>query len=422
MEKTLQEQLVELKSQLETSLTEKAKSEIALQIKSLEEKMKPVDLTEIKAEIKKVTDWQVTKDEADKKNQQALDELIAHQSKRKGPETGTSFKDALGEAMEQKKEQIAGYRKNDRRTVSIEIKSVGNMGSGNLTTSGTETFSGNTMIGGVGRKPYEISHIRNIVNVQPIATDSAFVVRDAAGEGGPVATAMGVAKPQSDRDYVKLIVPVTKIAHYFKIPEEMLADNSWLKNEISSIGLEELFAKEDDLLLNQVAGAGLFAGLTTATNSTAFAAPASLALAIDLANNYDVLVAAWTQARNAKVSPNAVLCNPSDYARMILTKESATSGTYVFGAPNIAIPNIFGIPLIPHTAITSDKFLMGDFSKVTLGQREGVSVRFYDQNEDDAIKNMVTVVIEERVTIVAGRADYLYYGDFSDGRAALETA
>ena len=56
MEKTLQEQLVELKSQLETSLTEKAKSEIALQIKSLEEKMKPVDLTEIKAEIKKVTD------------------------------------------------------------------------------------------------------------------------------------------------------------------------------------------------------------------------------------------------------------------------------------------------------------------------------------------------------------------------------
>lgn len=421
MEKTLQEQLVELKSQLETSLTEKAKSEIALQIKSLEEKMKPVDLTEIKAEIKKVTDWQVTKDEADKKNQQALDELIAHQSKRKTPEKGTSFKDALGEAMEQKKEQIAGYAKN-RSQINLELKAVGNMGSGNLTTSGTQTFSGNVMIGGIGRKPYEISHIRNIVNVQPIATDSAYVVRDAAGEGGPTAVAMAAAKPQSDRDYVKLIVPVTKIAHYFKIPEEMLADNSWLQNEISAIGVEELLAKEDDLLLNQVAAAGLFAGLTTATNSTAFAAPASLALGVDLANNYDVLVAAWTQARNAKVSPNYALCNPSDYAKMILTKESATSGTYVFGAPNIAIPNIFGIPLIPHTAMTSDKFLMGDFSKVTLGQREGVSVRFYDQNEDDAIKNMVTVVIEERVTIVAGRADYLYYGDFSDGRAALETA
>ena len=78
--------------------------------------------------------------------------------------------------------------------------------------------------------------------------------------------------------------------------------------------------------------------------------------------------------------------------------------------------------MVPHTAMTSDKFLIGDFSKVTLGQRAGFSVRFYDQNEDDAIKNMVTVVIEERVTIVEGSADYMYYGDLSDGREALEKA
>jgi len=83
---------------------------------------------------------------------------------------------------------------------------------------------------------------------------------------------------------------------------------------------------------------------------------------------------------------------------------------------------VFGVPVIAHTAIASDKFLFGDFSKVTIGQRAGVSVRFYDQNEDDAIKNMVTVVIEERLTVVADRADRLIYGDFSDARAALETA
>ena len=414
----IEQKLSELKTALEAATEKKMKEAISAEIKALEEKIPSVD--ELKTGIEDIKQWQVKKDEADKKNQEALDELIVSQQKRKTPETGTSFKDALGEAMEQKKADIQGYTKN-RQQVSLELKSVGNMGSGNLTTSGTVTFAGNTMIGGVGRKPYEISHIRNVVNVQPIATDSAYVIRDNAGEGGPTAVSPAGPKPQSDRDYVKLIVPVTKVAHYFKIPEEMLADNAWLQNEITAIGLEELLAKEDDLLLNQVAGAGLFGGLTTATNSTAFAAPASLALGVDLANNYDVLVAAWTQARNAKVSPNMVLCNPSDYAKMILTKESATNGAYVFGAPNIAIPNIFGIPLVPHTAMTSDKFLIGDFSKVTLGQRAGFSVRFYDQNEDDAIKNMVTVVIEERITVVAGRADYLYYGDFSDARTALET-
>ena len=416
-QKDFELKLAELKTALDASTDKKVKESIEKEIKALEAKF-PDLLKEVKDGLTEIKAWQVTKDEADKKNQQALDELIAHQSKRKGPETGTSFKDALGEAMEQKKADIQGYTKN-RQQVSLELKAVGNMGSGNLTTSGTETFAGNTMIGGVGRKPYEISHIRNVVNVQPIATDSAYVIRDNAGEGGPTAVQMGAAKPQTDRDYVKLIAPVTKIAHYFKIPEEMLSDNSWLQNEISGIGLEELLAKEDDLILNQVGGAGLFAGLTTATNSTAWAAPGSLALGIDQANNYDVLVAGWTQARNAKVSPNYILCHPSDYARMVLSK--ATTGEYVFGAPNVSIPNVFGIPIIPHTAMTSDKFLIGDFSKVKLGQREGVSVRLYDQNEDDAIKNMVTVVIEERITVVAGRADYLYYGDFSDSRTALET-
>lgn len=409
----IEQKLSELKTALEAATEKKMKEAISAEIKALEAKIPSVD--ELKTGIEDIKQWQVKKDEADKKNQEALDSLIANGQKR--DTKSATFNDALGEALEQKKEDLKSYGKK-RNQINIDIKAVGNMGAGNLTTSGTETFAGNTFLG-VGRKPYNVAHIRDILSVQPITTDSAYVIRDSGGEGGPTAVQMGAAKPQTDRDYVKLIAPVTKIAHYFKIPEEMLSDNSWLQNEISGIGLEELLAKEDDLILNQVGGAGLFAGLTTATNSTAWAAPGSLALGIDQANNYDVLVAGWTQARNAKVSPNYILCHPSDYARMVLSK--ATTGEYVFGAPNVSIPNVFGIPIIPHTAMTSDKFLIGDFSKVKLGQREGVSVRLYDQNEDDAIKNMVTVVIEERVTVVAGRADYLYYGDFSDSRTALET-
>lgn len=409
----IEQKLSELKTALEAATEKKMKEAISAEIKALEAKIPSVD--ELKTGIEDIKQWQVKKDEADKKNQEALDSLIANGQKR--DTKSATFNDALGEALEQKKEDLKSYGKK-RNQINIDIKAVGNMGAGNLTTSGTETFAGNTFLG-VGRKPYNVAHIRDILSVQPITTDSAYVIRDSGGEGGPTAVQMGAAKPQTDRDYVKLIAPVTKIAHYFKIPEEMLADNSWLQNEISSIGLEELFAKEDDLILNQVGAAGLFAGLTTATNSTAWAAPGSLATSIDQANNYDVLVAGWTQARNAKVNPNYILCHPSDYARMVLSK--ATTGEYVFGAPNVSIPNVFGIPIIPHTAMTSDKFLIGDFSKVKLGQREGVSVRFYDQNEDDAIKNMVTVVIEERITVVAGRADYLYYGDFSDSRTALET-
>ena len=392
-------------------------------IKSFNEKTASLE-NEIKA-VKEAADnaksAAVTVDETVKKNQEVIDAMQSFMQEQKSQkvENGVNFKDAIGEELEKRKSELSGFRQK-RNAVTLDLKAVGNMSSSNTTTSGTQRFLDPVGSGGVGRAPYEMAHIRNLPGVQtfsPSGSSDIYVIRDAGGEGGPTAVSMAAAKPQTDRDYVKLIVPITKIAHYFKIPEEMLEDISWLQSEISGIGVEELMAKEDDLFLNQVGAAGLFAGLTTATNSTAYSSPASLALLVPTPNNYDVLVAAWTQLRNLKNSGNAILCNPSDYAAMVLSK--STTGEYVFGAPNVAIPNVFGLPIVPHTSIASDKFLLGDFSKVRVAQRAGVSVRFYDQNEDDAIKNMVTVVIEERVAVVADRADRLIYGDFSDARTAL---
>jgi HK97 family phage major capsid protein len=197
-------------------------------------------------------------------------------------------------------------------------------------------------------------------------------------------------------------------------------DIAWMQDEITGVGVEELLGVEDSLMLTASASSTQFAGLNQSFNSTAFSAPASLALAIEAANNYDVLVAAWTQLRNLKSNATAVVLHPSDYAKLILTKD--TTGSYVFGAPNQAIPNLFGAPIVPHTAVTSDKYYLGDFSKVKVGVRAGLSVRFFDQDQDDAIKNLVTIVIEERITMAADRADRIIYGDFSSDAAALETA
>lgn len=412
--KELLDELETLKKDLETSLEAKADAKIEAKLAALN-----TGIDELKAQKPEVTAEEIKEIKSDLfATIRAFDLFQA-----KGafgtvkPQGEKSFKDELGEQLEKRKNDLVGYKSNDRKAFGFEIKAVGNMSAANTTISGTTTFQGANMLGVVGRKPYETVHIRDVMRVQAITSDSAYVIRDNFGEGGPAVVAPGGAKPQSDRDYVKLIQPVTKIAHYFKLPEEMLGDIPWLQNEITAVGVEDLLAKEDDLVLNQVAGAGLFAGLTTATNSTAFAAPASLALGVETPNNYDALVAAWTQLMTLKGRANYVLVNPADYAAMILSK--ATDGQYVFGAPNIAIPNIFGIPMIPHNAIGLDKFLLGDFNQAYIGQREGVSVRFYDQNEDDAIKNMVTVVIEERLTVIANRADKIIYGDFSDAKTAL---
>lgn len=407
----LQESFSKIENALGTKMADKVKSDIE------------AAFTPFQKEIGELKQYKIDAEKAAIENQKALDDLIAKSQKVEVKATD-NLHTAMAAAFAEKKDDLANYTKTGRKALQLEIKAVGDIGANNnITVSGTPAFMPGPGLWEPGRKPYEMRHIREFLRVvnQPAGMDT-HVIRDAGGEGGPTAVAAGAAKPQSDRDWVKTMIPITKIAHYYKVPEEYLADIAWMQDEITGVGVEELLAKEDELILTASASSTQFAGLNQTLNSTAYSVPASLSGiftgAIE-ANNYDVLVAAWTQLRILKSTPTGILMNPADYAVMILAKD--TTGNYLFGAPNQNIPNLFGAPIVPHTAVASDKFYLGDFSKVKVGQRAGLSVRFYDQNEDDAIKNMVTIVIEERLTMAADRADRVIYGDFSDAQSGLES-
>lgn len=401
----------EIEKNLGTKMADKVKSDIEAAFSPMQK-----ELGELKA-------YKVEAEKASVANQKALDDLIAKSQKVEVEAEPNNLGSAMRKAFEERKDDLANYAKAGRKALQMEVKVVGDIGSGNITVSGTPAFMPGPGLWEPGRKPYEMRHIREFLrNVSQPAGMDTYVIRDAGGEGAPTAVAVAGTKPQSDRDWVKTMIPITKIAHYYKVPEEYLADIAWMQDEITGVGVEELLAVEDTLVLTGVASSTQFAGLNQTLNSTAYATPAALAgifTGTIEANNYDVLVAAWTQLRILKSTPTGILMNPADYAVMILAKD--TTGNYLFGAPNQNIPNLFGAPIVPHTAVTSDKFYLGDFSKVKLGQRAGLSVRFYDQNEDDAIHNMVTVVIEERITMAADRADRIIYGDFSDAQATLES-
>jgi HK97 family phage major capsid protein len=407
-------QLRESFSKIETALGTKMADKVK---KAVEDSLSP-----FQKEVSDLKQYKVDAEKAAVENQKALDELIAKGQRVEVKATENNIGAAIQKAFEEKKDDLVNYTKTGRRAIQFEVKVVGNIGSGNISVSGTPAFIPGPGLWEPGRKPYEIRHIREFLRVvpQPAGMDT-YVIRMTTQEGAPTSVAVGAAKPQSDIDWLKTIVPITKIAHFYKVPEEYLADIPWIQDEISGVGVEELLVLEDSKILTNSAG-GEFLGLDQTFNSTAYSTPASL-LAIFTgsieANNYDVLVAAWTQLRVLHSTPTGVLMNPIDYAAMILAKD--LNGGYVFGAPNQSIPNLFGAPIVPHTAVTSDKFFVGDFTKVKVGVRAGLSVRFYDQNEDDAIKNLVTVVIEERITMAADRTDRVIFGDFSDAQAALES-
>jgi HK97 family phage major capsid protein len=410
----LQKALDDLKEALQKSTSKELSDELEKKIKDFEEKHKDALAAQSAINLLK-DDLKVIKDEATKQKE-AVDKLAKDLSARHlNPEhfNKDSFRDELLKGLQANKEGLSGYKSN-RRPISIDLKAAGaDMGGGNFTVSPTTArFQVGTDLGQV-LQPFPSAHMRNIIPTTPVQGDSVYVVRDSGGNTNAAGVQPGALKPQSDRNFVKVIVPVTKIAHWYRIPDEWLEDLSWLANDISQIGTEELLKVEDAKIISN-STANEFTGLTQ--NSTAYAAPASLALNVYTPNNYDVLVSSWTEARSLNETPNAHIVNPGDYAGMILAK--STTGEYPFG-PNFQMPNVLGVPVYPVTAQTADNFLTMDANLSTIGIRQGVNVRFFDQDQDNAIKNMVTVVIEERIVLVVRRITSVIHGTFTAAKTAL---
>ena len=100
-----------------------------------------------------------------------------------------------------------------------------------------------------------------------------------------------------------------------------------------------------------------------------------------------------------------------------------TSGQYIF--PNflplgLANPvSVDGVPVIEHGAVPADTFLVGDFSRATGFDREAANVRFSEENEDNFVKNLISVRIEERTTIAVYRTDAFVSATFTAAQSTL---
>ena len=77
--------------------------------------------------------------------------------------------------------------------------------------------------------------------------------------------------------------------------------------------------------------------------------------------------------------------------------------------------SIAGIPVFKSTAITADKFLVGDWSMgAQIMQRDGISVRFSEFDGNNFVENMITVRVEARIAFPIYYAGAFVYGDFGN--------
>lgn len=298
---------------------------------------------------------------------------------------------------------------------TIEIKAAAPM-------VGSTFFSGNindfTNANGATLQRQKPLAVLPSVTSRPVAGGESFYVEETARTEGAAFTAEGAAATQGDRTYSVVRKPMLKVSEYVKIAKEKLSDIPWLAALIQTDLVNSIERKADTQMYSGTASAGVsYDGITAiATNVDATKVGTDR---IANANEFDVLNYVIGIVENESYGTvNRILVNPVDYAKMVAKMKESQNGVVGLGLG--VDPSIIG----KSAKVTAGTFLMGDFSMAEREYNNGVTVEIFNQNEDDAIKDLVMVKATARHTFFVKSVNYKCFakGTFSTIIAALTAA
>jgi hypothetical protein len=351
----------------------------------------------IDAGVKNLAQWQVKKDEADKANQAALDQLIADAKNNKNgkPETKT-FTQNFAEAVEANWSEIKDVSKG--RKAVIELKSAGDMSiSANLTGDGTPTYGASPII-----LPSQTINFRDLMPTTSSPNRTYIQHREkTTGEGAPAAQTEASAKAQVDVDFEEVKTVNEYVAGFTRFTKQFARELSFFTQTLPRVLIRKFYEAENSKFWTDVTGTS---GISTSTGSET--------------DDVKRLIDAIAYQLNSNYVPSYVLVNPLQLAR--LNKALYDSQNYAAAAGVVSTANgmlsIAGVPVIDASWVTDDKGLIIDRTYLERVEVEGLKVEFFEQDSDNVQKNMITARIEcfEKVNLMLpASARYWDFGNES---------
>lgn len=218
----------------------------------------------------------------------------------------------------------------------------------------------------------------------------------------------GVTKPESNITFTEASAPVRTIAHWIRATRQILADAPMLQSYIDGrlrYGLA--YAEELELLKGSGVGQHLNGIVTQATAYSAEFTPASATI-------IDTLRLAMLQVQLAEFPPSGIVLHPTDWARIELLKDG--ENRYLWANPRgMNGPGLWGLPVVTTQAMDEDEFLVGAFRLgAQIFDREDASVEISTEDQDNFVKNLVTILCEERLALAVYRTTAFVTGDFGN--------
>ncbi|MDX0594952.1 phage major capsid protein [Sinorhizobium medicae] len=261
-----------------------------------------------------------------------------------------------------------------------------------------------TRLPGILALPQRRLTVRDLISPGRMDGNALEYVRETGFTNSAAPVAETAAKPESDLKFDLVTTSAKVIAHWMKASRQILDDFSQLRSIIDQRLLYGLAYVEEGQLLNGDGTGQNLHGIIPQATAYAAAFTPSAATAID------TLRLAQLQAALAEYPATGHVLHPTDWARIELTKD--TTGRYIIGNPQGTIgPTLWGLPVVATQAIAVDKFLTGAFRLgAQLFDRWDARVEAGFVN-DDFIKNLVTILAEERLALAVYRPEAFIYGD-----------
>lgn len=340
--------------------------------------------------------------------QQAEQLVAALEAGGRGRGRGTG--ESVGEQVIQSDDLMA-FARNPRGSVRVPVRAAitGDTG-GTASDYSGDGWIQHDRVPGIVMPGLRRLTIRDLLTWGRTTSNSVDYVRETGftNNAAPVSENPTAGKPKSEITFEADQAAVATIAHHMMASRQVLSDLPMLQSYLDGRGRYSLKLEEEDQLLN---GSGVGLNINgIVTQATAYADPGVNPTG---ETQIDRLRLALLQCELAEFPSDGIVLNPIDWTSIELLKD--TQLRYLFASPmSSTMPMLWGRNVIATQAMGSGDFLTGAFAMGAQGwDREDMSVMISMEDRDNFIKNMVTILIEERVALTVYRPEAFVTGDFA---------
>lgn len=299
---------------------------------------------------------------------------------------------------------------NAKKSFAIEVKSdlltknTITQESGSPATP-NDTLAQTTRVPGIVHGPERRLRIRDLLPKLSTSSNKVEFTREASfSNNAAPQDGEGSTKAETTITFELAEANVVTIAHFIKVSKQALDDADQLAMHLDRRMTYGVLLKEEDQLLNGDGTSHAMSGLLDSGNFTTFTPTTG-------DSKVDVLRKAITALQLADYQATGIILHPQDWQDIELLKDA--QDRYLFANPQrAAMPQLWGVPVVPTNSIAQGTFLVGDFDQAAAIHDRQTAVVEMGYVNDDFTRNLVTIRAEERLALTVYKPAALRSGAF----------